>query len=137
MSPESQRLIRDSWTSIQPVGDRVVATFYERLFKASPEAAKLFDRSRMPEQRRKFAAMLAEIVRVIDRPDLLVSEVASSGRRHVEYGVRERDYDDVGAALIWALEKELGDGFTAETKAAWREAYALLAAVMRRAAAGH
>ena len=135
MSPESHQLIRDSWLSIQPVGDRVVASFYERLFKSSPEAAALFDRSRMPEQRKKFAAMLAEIVRVIDRPDLLVSEVADSGRRHVQYGVRERDYDDVGAALIWALEKELGERFTPETKAAWREAYALLAAVMRRAAA--
>ncbi|HKW09630.1 MAG TPA: globin domain-containing protein [Gemmatimonadaceae bacterium] len=83
----------------------------------------------------KFAAMLTEIVRVIDTPDLLVSDVAASGRRHVGYGVRDRDYEDVGAALIWALSHGLGDRFTPDMQAAWREAYALLAAVMRRAAA--
>jgi hemoglobin-like flavoprotein len=134
MSPESQRLIRESWAALQPIGDQVVATFYERLFASSPEVAKLFHAEKMAEQRRKFAAMLSEIVRVLDRPELLVSEVAESGRRHVNYGVRERDYDDVGAALIWTLEHELKSEFTPELKAAWREAYTLLAAVMRRAA---
>ena len=78
--------------------------------------------------------MLAEIVRVLDRPELLVSEVAASGRRHVGYGVHDRDYEDVGAALLWALENHLGAAFTPDVRAAWREAYTLLAAVMQRAA---
>jgi hemoglobin-like flavoprotein len=60
--------------------------------------------------------MLSEIVRVLDRPELLVSEVAESGRRHVNYGVRERDYDDVGAALIWTLEHELKSEFTPSSR---------------------
>ena len=135
MSPESQQLIRESWTALQPIGDRVVATFYERLFASNPEVAKLFKSDRMADQRRKFAAMLTEIVRVIDRPELLVSEVAESGRRHVGYGVKERDYEDVGAALLWTFEHELGEAFTPAVRGAWREAYTLLAAVMKRSAA--
>ncbi len=135
MSPESQQLIRESWTALQPLGDRVVATFYERLFASNPEVAKLFKADKMAEQRKKFAAMLTEIVRVLDRPELLVSEVAESGRRHVGYGVHDRDYEDVGAALLWTLEHELGEGFTPAVRGAWREAYTLVSSVMKRAAA--
>src|SRR5262245_10074631 len=89
----------------------------------------------MVEQRRKFSSMMDEIVRVLDDPNLLLSEVAASGKRHVHYGVRSRDYDDVGSALVWAIGKALGPEFTDDVEAAWREAYALLAAVMRRAGA--
>ena len=134
MSPESQQLIRNSWTALQPIGDRVVETFYARLFASNAEIARLFKADKMAEQRKKFAAMLSEIVRVLDRPELLVSEVAESGRRHGGYGVHDRDYEDVGAALLWTLEHELGEDFTPAVRSAWREAYTLLAAVMKRAA---
>lgn len=134
MSPESERLIRESWEALQPAGDAVVASFYAKLFESNPDLEKLFRPTNMKEQRRKFVVMLSEIVRVIDTPDLLVSEVADSGRRHVAYGVHDRDYEDVGAALLWAIGDSLGDRCTPEILSAWREAYDLLAAVMRRAA---
>jgi hemoglobin-like flavoprotein len=134
MSPESERLIRESWEALLPMGDAVVASFYGRLFESNPQLESLFRPSDMKEQRRKFLVMLSEIVRVIDTPELLVSEVADSGRRHVAYGVQDRDYDDVGAALLWAIGQALGDQGTPEVLSAWREAYDLLAAVMRRAA---
>lgn len=134
MSPESERLVRESWEATRPMSDAVVTVFYARLFESNPSLARLFDGTNMAEQRRKFTVMVSEIVRVLDQPDLLVGEVADSGRRHVNYGVQDRDYEDVGAALIWALDQGLGDQFTPETRAAWREAYDLLAAVMRRSA---
>ena len=135
MTPESERLVRETWHLLAPMSGEFVGAFYAHLFEVNPDAARLFASTDMAEQTRKFAAMLHEIVRVLDRPDLLVSEVAASGRRHVGYGVRDRDYDDLGAALLWALEQRLGPAFTPEVRDAWREAYALLAAVMRRAAA--
>jgi hemoglobin-like flavoprotein len=135
LSPESEALVRSTWKKLKPASDTVVAAFYARLFEANPVAADLFKATNMVEQRRKFSAMLDEIVRVLDNPNLLVSEVAASGRRHVGYGVKSRDYDDVGAALVWAIGDSLGADFTPAVQAAWREAYALLAAVMRRAAA--
>jgi hemoglobin-like flavoprotein len=112
----------------------MVASFYTRLFESNPDLAKLFRPTDMKEQRRKFLVMLSEIVRVIDMPELLISEVADSGKRHVSYGVQDRDYEDVGAALLWAIGQALGDRCTPEVLSAWREAYDLLAAVMRRAA---
>jgi hemoglobin-like flavoprotein len=135
VSPESEQLIRDTWKELEPVSDSLVASFYARLFASNPAAAELFGKTNMTEQRRKFSAMLAEIVRAISDPDVLIREVAASGRRHVHYGVIDRDYEDVGAALLWAIGETLGSAYTAEVHAAWREAYALLSAVMRRAAA--
>jgi hemoglobin-like flavoprotein len=132
--PESEQLIRETWKQLEPVSDAVVTAFYARLFASNPAAAALFANTNMAEQRRKFSNMLAEIVRAIDNPDVLISEVAASGRRHAHYGVIDRDYEDVGAALVWAIGETLGPAFTPEVNAAWREAYALLAAVMQRAA---
>jgi hemoglobin-like flavoprotein len=109
MSPESERLVRESWEAARPMSDAVVTVFYARLFESNPSLARLFDGTNMEEQRRKFTLMLSEIVRVLDQPDLLVGEVAESGRRHVNYGVQDRDYEDVGAALMWALDQGLGD----------------------------
>ena len=135
MSPETERLIRESWAALQPVGDATVASFYAHLFESNPDLAALFHATDMTEQRRKFAAMMSEVVRVLDQPTLLVGEVADSGRRHIRYGVKDQDYEPVGAALLWALSEALGDRWTHDVSAAWREAYELLAAVMRRAAA--
>ena len=137
MSPETERLIRESWETLHPVSDDLVSSFYARLFEANPPLAALFGATNMTEQRRKFVVMLSEIVRVLDQPELLVSEVAASGRRHLQYGVKDRDYDDVGAAFLFAIGTALGDRFTSDVRAAWREAYDLLAAVMRRAADYH
>ena len=39
----------------------------------------------------------------------------------------------VGEALLWAMEAELGDGFSPEVKEAWRELYQVVAGVMGRA----
>ena len=79
-------------------------------------------------------AMLAQIVHTIDQPEELVTSVAALGRRHVHYGVKDADYESVGAALLWVLEQNLGDAFTPEVRAAWTEAYLTVATVMRRAA---
>ena len=61
--------------------------------------------------------------------------MSALGARHAGYGVREKDYDTVGRALIWTLRKGLGDDFTPETEAAWVEVYTALAGVMKRAQA--
>jgi len=75
------------------------------------------------------------VVKGIDRPAQLRSAVEALGRRHAGYGVRDDHYATVGEALIWTLEKGLGEAFTPETRAAWIAAYGWLAFVMCEAAA--
>lgn len=132
MSPDTERLVRESWASLQPVTDATVASFYKHLFETREDLAALFRGTNMDEQRRKFAGMLSEIVRALDRPSELVGEVAESGRRHARYGVHESDYAPVGDALFRTLGEALGEQWTPEVSAAWREVYQLVAGVMRR-----
>ena len=52
------------------------------------------------------------------------------------YGVEDKHYETVGAALLWTLEKGLGNGFTPEVKDAWTSAYGALATTMKAVAQG-
>jgi len=70
----------------------------------------------------------------LDDLDAIVPTVEDLGRRHVDYGVKDEDYDTVGEALLWTLEKGFGDEFTPEVKGAWATVYTLLATVMTNAA---
>jgi hemoglobin-like flavoprotein len=133
MHAERERLVRESWARFEPIAVRSAPFFYSKLFELDPEAERLFARTDWEAQYQKLMAMFAEIARVIDRPDELVTEVADLGRRHVHYGVRESQYDSVGTALLWTLEQGLGEHFTPETRDAWTEAYQLVSAIARRA----
>ncbi len=135
MDAEARRLLRESWELIRPISRDVAVSFYDRLFERNPAIARLFVGTDILAQRDKFMVMLGEIVRMIDRPEILARAAGDSGRRHVGYGVRDQDYADVGVALLCALEENLGDAYTPAIGDAWREAYALLSEIMRRAAA--
>ena len=135
MTPESTALVRESWRQVAPHADAAAAYFYEKLFELDPEVRRLFAHADMPSLGRKVMDMFAEIVRLVEDPEGFVPDLAALGRRHVEYGARDGDYDSVGAALLWTLERQLGPAFTPAVREAWAEAYRLMAGVMRRAAA--
>jgi nitric oxide dioxygenase len=135
MTLERAHLVRESWRQLAPTADLAAASFYCRLFELDPRTTALFEATDMEAQRKKFADTLSRIVRQLDSPEELIPNLAPLARRHIGYGVRASDYHTVGEALLWALERALGDAFTGEVRSAWAEAYALLAAVMLRAAA--
>jgi hemoglobin-like flavoprotein len=135
MTPEQHALVRESWRQFEPTLPGAGAAFYDRLFELDPGLRPLFAGIDLEALQRKLMQMFADIVRALDQPSELVTQVAALGRRHVDYGVKDDDYQSVGAALLWTLEQGLGDAFTPEVREAWREAYLLVATVMRRAAA--
>jgi hemoglobin-like flavoprotein len=51
-------------------------------------------------------------------------------KRHVDYGVKAADYEPVGAALLWTLQRGLGEQWTPELAAAWGAAYTVLSEFM-------
>jgi hemoglobin-like flavoprotein len=85
-------------------------------------------------QRKKLLQTLGFAVSGLDNLDVLLSTVEDLGRRHARYGVTDKHYDYVGAALLWTLEQGLGRAWTPEVELAWAEVYGLLSAVMRGAA---
>jgi hemoglobin-like flavoprotein len=134
MTKEQRALVRESWLRCQPTVRQAGAQFYERLFALDPAVRRFFAGTDMAAQQRKLVGMLTEIVTQLDRPETLVPNVSALGRQHVHYGVRDADYETVGAALLWTIEQGLGDGFTPAVRQAWTEAYLLVATLMRRGA---
>jgi hemoglobin-like flavoprotein len=135
MTSEQRRLVRETWLRCQPTLRQAGAQFYERLFALDPAARRLFAGTDMAAQQRKLVGMLTEIVAQLDRPESLVPNVSALGGQHLHYGVKEADYETVGAALLWTIEQGLGDSFTPAVREAWSEAYLLIATLMRRGAA--
>jgi hemoglobin-like flavoprotein len=136
MTPIQVALVQESWKHVLPIKDEAAQMFYGRLFELNPAFRDLF-KGEMAEQRRKLMAMIGVAVSSLNRLDTLVPALHELGRKHGDYGVQARDYDAVGAALLWTLEQGLGAQFTPQVRAAWTETYGLLAATMQGGASAH
>jgi len=134
MTPKQIDLVRESWAKVVPIADQAAATFYARLFELDPSLRSLF-KSDMKAQGRKLTSMIGTVVANLRNLSTIVPAIEDLGRRHVGYGVKPAHYETVGSALLWTLEKGLGDAFTAETREAWTRAYVILSEVMQSAAA--
>jgi hemoglobin-like flavoprotein len=126
-------LVQDSWMKVLPIADTAAALFYARLFALDPELKALF-RGDMKQQGRKLMAMMSVAVHGLGRLETIVPALQDLGRRHAGYGVKDRYYERVGAAFLWALGQALGETFTPDVENAWSAAYGLLAQTMRDAA---
>lgn len=134
MSPDQKALVQETWRQVVPIADTAASLFYGRLFVIDPSTRPMFAGVDLEQQRKKLLTALNVVVASLDRVEELVPTIQDLGRRHVGYGVRDTHYDSVGEALLWTLEQGLGNAWTAEVKAAWAAAYALLSGVMREAA---
>ena len=133
MHPEQVLLVQTTFEQVAPVADAVATIFYKRLFELDPSLRVMF-RGDMTGQGKKLMATLALVVRGLSTPERIIPAVQQLGARHANYGVRDEDYDTVGAALLWTLAQGLGEQFTPDVEAAWAAAYGLLAGLMQKAA---
>lgn len=133
MSPDQTQIVQTTWKQVVPIADTAADLFYDRLFEIDPTTRPLFKAETLPEQKRKLMTMLGTVVAGLSRPQDIIPAAEALARRHAGYGVADSQYDSVGAALLWTLERGLGSAWTAEAKDAWTAAYTLLAGVMRKA----
>jgi hemoglobin-like flavoprotein len=134
MTPDQKTLVQESFKSVAPIADTAAKLFYQKLFELNPELEPLF-KGDMEEQGKKLMKMIATAVNGLDHLEELVPAVQDLGVRHVGYGVKDKDYDTVGEALIWTLQQGLGDSFTPEVQEAWIAVYGVLSDTMKGAAA--
>lgn len=132
MTPDQVKLVQDSFKKVEPIATQAGDMFYGRLFEIAPEVRPMFPTD-ITTQRDKLLQMLSTAVSNLHQVELIIPAVEELGKRHVGYGVKDGHYDKVGEALIWTLEKGLGDDFTPPVKAAWVETYGTLAGVMKSA----
>jgi hemoglobin-like flavoprotein len=133
MTPRQVELVQTTWEKCVPIADQAAVLFYGKLFELNPSLKPMF-KSDIKEQGKKLMQMITAAVRGLNDLGRLVPVVQDLGRRHVGYGVKDQHYDTVGTALLWTLEKGLGEAFTAEVKEAWTAVYTLLATTMKEAA---
>ena len=126
-------LVQRTFAMVAPVADEAAQLFYRRLFELDPCLHRLFQGD-MTEHRRKLMQMVAAAVKGLDHLDRLVPVVQDLGRRYSTCGVIAADYHTIGAALLWTLEKKLGDAFTLQAREAWTTVYGFLARKMKEAA---
>jgi len=129
MTPEQVKLVQQSFSRIVPIADKAAVIFYDRLFEIAPQVRSLFP-SDMQEQRGKLMATLTAVICGLTNLPLILPAASALARRHVSYGARAEHYPVVGAALLWTLEKGLGEGWTPDVADAWKAAYATLSGFM-------
>src|ERR1700709_222540 len=129
MTPEQVKLVQESFAKGAPILEQAAVLFYDRLFEIAPQVKAMFPAD-MTEQRKKLMATLAVVVSGLSDLPSVLPAASALAKRHVDYGAKPEHYPVVGSALLWTLEKGLGDAWTPEGAEAWTAAYATLSGYM-------
>jgi hemoglobin-like flavoprotein len=129
MTPDQVTLVQQSFAKVAPISEAAAVIFYDRLFEVAPSVKPMFPTD-MKEQRKKLMATLAVVVGGLGNLESVLPAASALAKRHVGYGAKAEHYPVVGGALLWTLEKGLGDGWTPEVAEAWTAAYGTLSGYM-------
>jgi nitric oxide dioxygenase len=129
MTPDQVKLVQQSFSKVAPISDQAAILFYDRLFEVAPQVKSMFPTD-LTEQRKKLMATLAVVVGGLSDLPSILPAASALAKRHVSYGAKPEHYPVVGSALLWTLEKGLGDGWTPEVATAWTTAYGTLSGFM-------
>ena len=129
MTPDHVKLVQESFAKVAPISETAAVLFYDRLFEIAPKVKAMFPTD-MTEQRRKLMATLAVVVGGLGNLESVLPAASALAKRHVSYGAKAEHYPVVGSALLWTLEKGLGDAWTPDVAEAWTAAYGTLSGFM-------
>ena len=129
MTPDQVKLVQQSFSQVAPIADQAATIFYDRLFEVAPQVKAMFPAD-MSEQKQKLMATLAVVVNGLSDLPAILPAASALAKRHVAYGAKPEHYPVVGSALLWTLEKGLGQAWTSDVAAAWTAAYGTLAGFM-------
>ena len=129
MNPAQIKLVQESFAKVAPISEQAAVLFYDRLFEVAPTVRAMFPAD-LKEQRKKLMATLAVVVHGLGDLQSILPAASALAIRHVSYGARAEHYPVVGAALLWTLEKGLGEAWTPDVAAAWSAAYGTLSGFM-------
>ena len=129
MNPAQIKLVQESFAKVAPISEQAAVIFYDRLFELAPQVRAMFPND-MTEQRKKLMATLAFVVNGLTNLEAVLPAASALAKRHVSYGAKPAHYPVVGGALLWTLEKGLGEAWTPDVAAAWTTAYGVLSGYM-------
>ena len=123
VSEAQKALVQETFARLKPAAEQAAHLFYARLFQIAPQVRATFPDD-MTDQRRQLLATLEGAVAGLDHLEKLAPQDQETVGPHDAA---------VGAALLWTLDKALGEEFTAEVEDAWVAVYGVLSKVMKLA----
>jgi hemoglobin-like flavoprotein len=129
MNPTQIKLVQDSFSKVAPISEAAAVIFYDRLFEVAPSVRTMFPDD-MTEQRKKLMGTLAVVVNGLSNLEAILPAASALAKRHVNYGAKAEHYPVVGGALLFTLEKGLGEAWTPDVADAWTAAYGTLSGYM-------
>ena len=123
-------LLEQSFNYIKPYGNLFVSSFYENLFKASPETKYLFADIEPETPKNQLWDSLVLVVDNLRQPDTLNDVLQGLGARLFTYGALPEHYPLVRDAFFATFEQFLGSEWTSELKQAWLDAYVTFSGMM-------
>ncbi|MBD1847871.1 mechanosensitive ion channel [Cyanobacteria bacterium FACHB-63] len=128
-SPQIE-LLESSFEKIKPHASQFSASFYQNLFRTNPKLRSMFRTTDMEKQQQKLMSALVLLVENVRNPDLLVPVLQDLGAKHKGYGVIEKHYPAVSAALLQTFEQYLRGDWTKEVQQAWTDTFEAIAQIM-------
>ncbi len=129
MNSTQVKLVQESFAKVVPISEAAAVIFYDRLFEVAPSVKAMFPDD-MTQQRKKLMMMLAAVVNGLGNLESILPAASALAKRHVDYGARPENYPVVGGALLWTLEKGLGEAWTSDVADAWTTAFGTLSGYM-------
>lgn len=121
MEKEKIEILKDSFAGIYAQKASLERRFYKHLFEANPETQALF-RNGQYVRKEMMATILAVTVQLLNRPKSFRKMGRRLAQQHQQAGVSFEQYTYGPDAMIKAFHDILGDRFTPEIEAVWREA---------------
>jgi hemoglobin-like flavoprotein len=129
---EQQKLLEESYELALLRDADFPRLFYDILFRRQPSTKALFKSNSLNAQRTMLSKALLAAIDHLEDEAWLHENLVPLGREHLAYGVTPEMYDWVGDALVASIAEVCDDDWTSAHEAAWKNAYARIAAIMRR-----
>jgi nitric oxide dioxygenase len=132
LSEHAILLIKSSAPVLQEKGEVLSRHFYERMFRAHPEVAPMFNRmnQKAGTQQRSLAAAICAFAAHVDRLDALGAAVEMIAQKHASLRILPEHYPIVGSNLLASIREVMGEAASDELIDAWRAAYGVLAGIL-------
>jgi len=125
VDPSQIRLVQHSFTRLAPDAEQIADLCCARLFQLDPALRALLPND-LREPKRAAVRWFARVVADLHEPTRWHGAVRELGRQPLLSTLEARHYDTFGSALIWTLERGLGEEFTFDVLGAWVSFYAQL-----------
>lgn len=123
MTNQEIKLVKNSWRKLMGIDHGIIGdVFYSRLFIEQPGLRRMFPAD-MTTQNKKLVDMIVFIISGLEQSGTMTEEIRILGKHHQNLGITSHHYEVVGGALLWTLEKALGNDWNKEVELAWISCY--------------